>query len=93
MMPEENKKLSSAEREERLHMVDDVLFSKLSKRVATVAHERKFCPEQCRRIKNIEMKHEQQNLVRIKVFLIDTDPSSRIFYVSLQQTKIYLQFR
>lgn len=65
-MLDESKKLSSPDKEDHLllRMVDDVLYSKLSKTVANVARERKFYPQQCCRILNIEMKHELQNLVR-----------------------------
>lgn len=64
-MIDESKTLSSSEKEDNMQMIDDVLFGKLSKKVGNVARERKFYPEQCCRILNIEMKHELQNLVRI----------------------------
>lgn len=64
---DKSNQLSSHEKEDHLHMVDDVLYSRLSKTVANVAHKRKFYPEQCCRILNIQMKHELQNLKKVKV--------------------------
>lgn len=65
-------KLTSPEKEDHKHMVDDAVLNQLSTTVASVAHKRKICPQQCCRMLNLKIKHEIQNLKKTKV--IDSSP-------------------